>query len=89
VSACSTCGLDAVVQWRRLKPGTTAGDTTAVYACPDHALTPEAAAQVHLATCAGPDKTGACKCPAAGPEFPFPGPDTGGPGGRKRLPPRW
>ncbi|MEU9002587.1 hypothetical protein [Streptomyces sp. NPDC048551] len=51
-------------------PGTDA--TVPVYACVSHALSPDAAAYVHEATCAGPQKGGGCGCPPpAEPEFPF------------------
>ncbi|MFG2617819.1 hypothetical protein ACGFXC_09320 [Streptomyces sp. NPDC048507] len=51
-------------------PGTDA--TVAVYACVDHALSPDAAAYVHEAACTGPRKGGTCGCPPpAEPEFPF------------------
>ncbi|MFJ7269436.1 hypothetical protein ACIQV3_22790 [Streptomyces sp. NPDC099050] len=86
-AACE-CGADAVVQWRRR--ASDKGDTTvAVYACADHALSPEAAAYVHESWCAGPGKDGDCSCPApTEPEFPFIAPDDPK-RPRKRLPPGW
>ena len=81
---CHACGADAVVQWRRRTPDKKS--TEPVAACPDHALTPEAAAQVHEAECSGPGKDGACKCPPAPPEFLMSDEDTQP---KKRKPPRW
>ncbi|MGW5852079.1 hypothetical protein ACWFQ8_29735 [Streptomyces sp. NPDC055254] len=82
------CGAEAVVQWRRRRPNSQ--DTEPVYACMDHALVPEAAGYVHAADCTGPDKNGACRCPAPGtPEFPFTEEDHPGGPPRKRKPPRW
>lgn len=67
-------------------PLPTASDSAiAVYACADHALTPDSAALMHQAKCTGPGKTAACDCQ---PEpAPAPDPDPGKP--KKRLPPGW
>lgn len=85
-SNCSTCGAAAVVQWRRLADGQ--GETTLpVYGCTEHALTPEAAAYVHEASCSGP---GSCGCPVPATEFPFESDVTDPQGSaEERLPPGW
>ncbi|WP_328962979.1 hypothetical protein [Streptomyces virginiae] len=123
MSACTACGADAVVQWRRLptkddllmaarfeatrravrmaaaarleetvaeEPPQLGGEVTVpVYACVEHALSPEAAGYVHQAACTGPGKGGSCSCPVAEPEFPFvPVEDPRGPA-KKRLPAGW
>lgn len=88
---CAVCPAEAVVQWRRLSGAKDSIDTEPVYACADHALSPDAASYVHKATCSGPGKDGACACPApAAPEFPFVDPDADpeAPSAR-RLPPGW
>ncbi|WKV74214.1 hypothetical protein AW27_026285 [Streptomyces sp. PCS3-D2] len=84
---CTTCGAEAVVQWRRRTPDKRA--TEPVGGCADHAMTPAAAGYVHEATCPGPGKS--CGCPApATPEFPFTG-NEDRPGGppKRRMPPGW
>lgn len=89
MSATCKCGAAGVVQWRQWadEKGTA---TVPVYACPDHALSPEAAAYVHEAKCAGPRKGLGCACPVPAVEFPFEAPadDPKRPPAR-RLPPGW
>jgi hypothetical protein len=86
------CGLPAVVQWKRrptpaeAKGAPDSGSYTPVYACADHALTPAAAALMHLATCTGPGKNAACDCTPEAPAPDFPD-DPAKP--KKRLPPGW
>ncbi|MEU8839917.1 hypothetical protein AB0D97_12420 [Streptomyces roseus] len=95
-----TCGEPASVQWKRrptlaeadqLSHGADPGDSyIPVYACADHALTPDAAVLMHQAVCSGPGKTAACDCT---PE-PLPEPDLEGdpskPADPERpLPPGW
>lgn len=85
---CTTCGAEAVVQWRRLTPDETA--TEPVYGCADHALTPEAAGYTHRADCPGPGTNGTCPCPApAEPEFPFTDEDQAAAEDPRRMPPGW
>lgn len=87
MSSCSTCGADAVVQWRRRAAEKDSG-TVPVYGCADHALTPAAAGYVHQAECAGPSK-GACACPVPAVEFPFDPADDPKHPQKRRLPAGW
>lgn len=93
MSTCAVCPADAVVQWRRLLAAKDGGDTEPVFACADHAMSPEAASHVHQVECPGPGKDGNCPCPApAEIEFPFVDPEAdsdpqGSP--ERRLPPGW
>ncbi|MCX4780050.1 hypothetical protein [Streptomyces sp. NBC_01264] len=90
MSASCSCGVAAVVQWRQRADEKTT-DTVPVFACPDHALSPEAAAYVHEAKCPGPGKNRGCTCPVPSVvEFPFevPADDPRRPPAR-RLPPGW
>lgn len=82
MTACTACGADAVVQWRR-RAAATGEDTVPVYGCADHALAPDAAALVHEAACSGPGKNGTCSCT---PKKDAPVFET--PRGR-RMPPGW
>ncbi|MGW2580844.1 hypothetical protein ACWCYZ_05805 [Streptomyces virginiae] len=120
MSACTACGADAVVQWRRLptkddleqaaafeairravrmaaaatldetvaeEPPQMGGEVTVpVYACVEHALSPEAAAFVHEAACTGPGKGGTCGCTPPLPAFPFSEAEEAP---QRRLPPGW
>jgi hypothetical protein len=83
--SCSTCGVEAVVQWRRRADSRT-DDTVPVYSCADHALSPEAAAFVHEAACGGPGKGGVCGCTPPPVEFPFSDAEEAP---QRRLPPGW
>jgi hypothetical protein len=87
MKSCSTCGGPAVVQWQR-RTDTSPDDTVPVYACADHALSPEAAAFVHEAGCPGPGKGGTCPCTPPEPEFPFTDEGQAAEPAR-RLPPGW
>lgn len=82
------CGLPAVVQWKRRPLPDESADADsfiAVYACADHALSPEAAALMHEAGCSGPVKGGACDCTPTQDGDPF----TDSPAPERPLPPGW
>ncbi|NUR03273.1 MAG: hypothetical protein HOY79_44200 [Streptomyces sp.] len=54
----TSCPNPAAVQWKRR---TEPGHTAAVFACDGHAISLDAAAHVHAATCTAPGTTG-CTC---------------------------
>lgn len=84
---CTSCGAEAVVQWRRLVPDST--DTEPVGGCAEHALAPAAAGYTHQAACPGPSKDSTCPCPPpAEVEFPFTDEDQAAELPR-RMPPGW
>lgn len=57
----AACSSPAAVQWRRRNAS---GGTDAVFGCPVHAITVDAAAHVHVPTCTAPDpaRVPACNC---------------------------
>lgn len=62
-ASCGACGAPAAVQWQR-RAGGDPNDVIAVYACGEHAISMDAAAQVHAADCTAPDPklVPACGC---------------------------
>lgn len=61
-----------------------ADSTIAVYACVDHAISPDLAARIHKATCSGLVKEAACDCTPEPVDDVFPTPDS-----QPDLPPGW
>ncbi|MFD5564536.1 hypothetical protein [Kitasatospora griseola] len=62
-TTCGACPAAAAVQWRR-RNAADPTHTDAVYSCPQHAITLNAAAHVHQAGCPAPDPAllPACGC---------------------------